>query len=234
MSNRAKKGLSSAAAMGLGLLGGIVLWWWWNRRMEEVEEYLEPRRREALAMPPMQHERVGPVGDITTGRRFETSYTLPDAARLEPEPLLEPELFEEPVVTIDTRLTELDIIEVEIEPVEETPVSVEATETTSELTTPAEEAAIPPRPKRDNFTVLEGIGPVVNELLHSAGIDTFEELAGTDVNRLTQILNDAELPMINPGTWPEQAELAAAENWDALNDLKNQLSGGRRRTKIND
>jgi predicted flap endonuclease-1-like 5' DNA nuclease len=148
--------------------------------------------------------------------------------------LLEPELFEEPVATADARVTELDIVEVGIEPVEETRVTAETTETTSEPATTAEEPVIPPRPERDNFTKLEGIGPVVNELLHSAGIDTFEELARTDVNRLAQILNDAELPMINPGTWPEQAELAAAENWDTLNNLKNELSGGRRRSKIND
>ena len=34
--------------------------------------------------------------------------------------------------------------------------------------------------------------------------------------------------MIDPSTWPEQASLAAAGEWDALQALQDELKGGRR------
>lgn len=82
--------------------------------------------------------------------------------------------------------------------------------------------------KSDNLTAIEGIGPKVNQLLHDAGIANFTQLAGTRVSRLEQILNEAGLTMIKADTWPEQAKLAAAEEWDRLEKLQDQLKAGRR------
>ncbi len=53
-------------------------------------------------------------------------------------------------------------------------------------------------------------------------------LATTDVNRLEQILKDASMTLADPATWPEQASLAAAGDWKALDILQDELSGGRR------
>jgi predicted flap endonuclease-1-like 5' DNA nuclease len=85
----------------------------------------------------------------------------------------------------------------------------------------------PPEP--DDLERIEGIGPKVAELLQSAGITTFEQLAQVDVEHLGQILKEVGLAMINPATWPEQAKLAAAGDWDAFQALQAEVKSNRRR-----
>lgn len=85
------------------------------------------------------------------------------------------------------------------------------------------------RSKMDDFRRLEGIGPKVNALLHEAGIRTYAELAQSGEEKLREILGGANLYMMDPGTWPEQADLAAKGDWEALEVLKEQLRGGRKK-----
>ncbi|GAB4412032.1 MAG: hypothetical protein Fur0044_06260 [Anaerolineae bacterium] len=81
----------------------------------------------------------------------------------------------------------------------------------------------------DDLKVIEGIGPKIAGLLNSAGITTFAQLAETEVSRLEQLLVEANLRRLaDPGTWPEQAKLAAAGDWEAFKALTDQLKGGRR------
>ncbi|UCC64224.1 MAG: hypothetical protein JSV36_03980 [Anaerolineae bacterium] len=80
----------------------------------------------------------------------------------------------------------------------------------------------------DDLTKVEGIGPKIQSLLQGAGIYTFSQLAATGASRLEQILAEAEMRLANPATWPEQAKLAAAGNWQALEKLQDALTGGRR------
>jgi predicted flap endonuclease-1-like 5' DNA nuclease len=79
----------------------------------------------------------------------------------------------------------------------------------------------------DDLTVIEGIGPKINSLLQEAGIRTYQELAEAQPDRISEILLASGLRLANPGTWPEQARLAAAGDWDGLKDLQNRLKGGR-------
>lgn len=83
----------------------------------------------------------------------------------------------------------------------------------------------PPEP--DDLTKVEGIGPKIAATFQGAGINTFEQLAATDVERLQTILDNAGIHLGNPATWPEQARLAAAEEWEALKTLQDELQGGR-------
>lgn len=81
----------------------------------------------------------------------------------------------------------------------------------------------------DDLTRIEGIGPKISSLLQAAGITTFAQLAATDVSRLKEILAEARLAALaDPTTWPEQARLAAAGEWEALRRLQAELKGGRR------
>ena len=80
----------------------------------------------------------------------------------------------------------------------------------------------------DDLKRIAGIGPKIAGVLQTAGIDTYDQLAATDVERLEQILSEAGIRLADPGTWPEQAGLAAAGDWDALARLQSQLKGGRR------
>lgn len=85
-------------------------------------------------------------------------------------------------------------------------------------------------PGPDNFRVIEGIGPVYNDVLHQAGITTYQQLSETTRDTLEKILRDAghsRLAAID--TWAEQAALAAAGDWDGLEKMQSTFKGGRRK-----
>jgi ribosomal protein L30 len=86
----------------------------------------------------------------------------------------------------------------------------------------------PVAPAADDLEVIEGIGPKIAGVLREAGISTFAELAATDTERLTEILQGANLRLASPETWAEQAGLAAADDWGGLKQLQERLKGGRR------
>jgi predicted flap endonuclease-1-like 5' DNA nuclease len=90
---------------------------------------------------------------------------------------------------------------------------------------------LPPRtgePEPDDLTRIEGIGPKFASVLRSMGISTYGQLAASDVDELRDVLRERGLYFADPTTWPEQAELATAGAWEALSDLQEELSAGRR------
>ena len=83
--------------------------------------------------------------------------------------------------------------------------------------------------KEDDLTKIEGIGPKIQSLLKDAGIRTWKQLSKTPTPKLRKILTDAgsRYKMHNPGTWAEQALLAADGKWDELKKWQDELDGGR-------
>lgn len=83
----------------------------------------------------------------------------------------------------------------------------------------------------DNFEVIEGVGPAIAQALRSNGVSGFGALAGMSVPALQALLDagGARFRTANPGTWPEQAALAAANRWADLRKLQDELIGGVRR-----
>lgn len=82
-------------------------------------------------------------------------------------------------------------------------------------------------PLLDDLTLIEGIGPKIAEILSEEGINTFLELANSDVDTLEHILDEARLSFADPSTWPEQARLANLQEWQALEAYQAKLKGGR-------
>lgn len=82
--------------------------------------------------------------------------------------------------------------------------------------------------KADDLTVVEGIGPKINELLNADGIKTFAQLAATSIPVIQNILDKAgpRFALAKPGTWPQQAALAAENRWAELRKLQDELKGG--------
>jgi predicted flap endonuclease-1-like 5' DNA nuclease len=82
----------------------------------------------------------------------------------------------------------------------------------------------------DDLTRIEGIGPKMTQVLGESGITTFAQLAATSPARLREILDAAgnRYRMIDPGSWPDQAALAAADDWSGFEALVARLKGGRR------
>ncbi len=83
--------------------------------------------------------------------------------------------------------------------------------------------------KENDLKLVEGIGPKIEELLHSAGITTWAQLAATEVSAISAILEEAgnQFSMHNPATWPKQAQLAADAQWEELEAYQDHLKGGK-------
>ncbi len=81
----------------------------------------------------------------------------------------------------------------------------------------------------DNLEIIEGIGPKIAQILNRNGIQTFVQLATTDIQRLRDILHTAgtRFRMHDPTTWAKQSALANVGKWDELKMLQNKLKGGR-------
>jgi predicted flap endonuclease-1-like 5' DNA nuclease len=87
---------------------------------------------------------------------------------------------------------------------------------------------------QDDLGAIEGIGPKIAELLRAAGISNFSQLAATPMAKLVSIL-DAGGPrfkLANPGTWGEQAALAAKNDWVGFDKIKKELVAGVRSSDV--
>ena len=80
-----------------------------------------------------------------------------------------------------------------------------------------------------DLTKIEGIGPKIAEILSNAGITNYAQLAGTDKERVKEILAEAgsKFTMHDPSTWGDQAQLAAEGKWDQLKKWQDVLEGGK-------
>ena len=120
-------------------------------------------------------------------------------------------------------------------PVAETPVVVETPVVEAPVAeTPVVEAApkaekAPKAPKLNDLKIVEGIGPKIEQLLNEGGINTWEELAAAEVDRLKEILDAAgsRYQIHDPSTWPAQSKFAAEGKWEELKEYQEMLIGGR-------
>ena len=81
----------------------------------------------------------------------------------------------------------------------------------------------------DDLTKIEGIGPKVCEILIAAGVPTFQALSSASVESIKQTLAAAGGVYANmdPTTWPQQAAMAAAGDWEKLQVWQDELDGGK-------
>ncbi|GAB5553483.1 MAG: hypothetical protein Sapg2KO_30740 [Saprospiraceae bacterium] len=83
---------------------------------------------------------------------------------------------------------------------------------------------------KDNLKKIEGIGPKIEKILNEKGILTFKDLSKAKITFLKEVLAEAgsRFKMHDPGTWAEQAKLAAAGETTKLATLQAKLKGGKR------
>lgn len=103
------------------------------------------------------------------------------------------------------------------------PKSDEQPKTTRSATTAQTEIAT------DDLKVIEGIGPKIAELLTNSGIATYAALAAASVDQLKSILEEAgrRYMVHDPGTWPQQAQLASEGKMAELKEWQDDLKGGK-------
>lgn len=109
--------------------------------------------------------------------------------------------------------------------VDETPKAVKAPKVAREKK--AKAAKIEKVP--DDLTKVEGIGKKIAALLVAENILTFKDLSKASVKKLKGILEVAgsKFQLHDPSSWPKQAKLAAAGNWEELETLQKELVGGK-------
>ncbi|MFH1298062.1 MAG: hypothetical protein ABIJ04_12475 [Bacteroidota bacterium] len=82
----------------------------------------------------------------------------------------------------------------------------------------------------NDLKIVEGIGPVIEGILHRAGINTWLELSNTLPSRIRAILDaedEEKFRIHDPATWPEQAGMAHRGEWKALVEYQEVLVGGK-------
>ena len=126
------------------------------------------------------------------------------------------------------------IVEVENVVIKDVPAVVEEEEAVEEVVEEVVKTAVIPEPEEpepiipDDLRKIEGIGPKISGILNDAGIFTFAQLAAASVAHLHKVVReDAGIRIAHPDTWPEQAQLAADGQWEALEVLQDKLVGGR-------
>ncbi|WP_052333962.1 hypothetical protein [Neolewinella persica] len=82
--------------------------------------------------------------------------------------------------------------------------------------------------KNDNFQIIEGIGPKVNAVLIDAGYKNWSDLAAADSGDIKNHLDAAgkRFGLCDPTSWPHQAKLADAGDWEALITYQKFTDGG--------
>lgn len=87
---------------------------------------------------------------------------------------------------------------------------------------------LPPSDPED-LKIIEGIGPVIEQMLKDAGIRNWQELADAGEERLRAVLQlgGEAFRIHDPASWPRQAALAAAGDWKAFRELTDFLIRGR-------
>ncbi len=85
------------------------------------------------------------------------------------------------------------------------------------------------RVAKDDLTLIEGVGPKAAKLLTTAGISNYAKLSASTPAEIKDILSKGgpAFQTMDPGTWPEQGQLAADGKWSDLNALKERLVGGK-------
>jgi predicted flap endonuclease-1-like 5' DNA nuclease len=83
----------------------------------------------------------------------------------------------------------------------------------------------------ENLEIIEGIGPAIATYLRANGVLSLARLAAMSEPSIRDLLDrgGSRFKIANPSTWAEQAALAAANRWEDLRALQDDLSGGVRR-----
>lgn len=83
--------------------------------------------------------------------------------------------------------------------------------------------------KENDLTIVEGIGPKIQELFHNHDVKTWKALSQCSVDKCQQVLQSGgeRFRMHKPDTWPEQAKMAHEGRWANLKNWQDQLDGGK-------
>jgi len=83
--------------------------------------------------------------------------------------------------------------------------------------------------KENDLTVVEGIGPKIQELFHNHDVKTWKALSECSVDKCQSVLDSGgdRFKVHTPRTWSEQAKMAYEGRWADLLKWQDELDGGK-------
>jgi len=83
--------------------------------------------------------------------------------------------------------------------------------------------------KENDLTIVEGIGPKIQELFHNYDIKTWKALSECSIEKCQNVLDSGgeRFRIHKPRTWPEQAKMAYEGRWEDLLKWQDELDGGK-------
>ena len=191
----------------VAIVAALVFWFWLSREQSSPEESAD----EALKSAENIKKRVEIKSDPEPS---EAKQSLKNEPKPEvPAPKTEPK----PEIAIPKAEPKPEVPAPKTEPKPEIPAP---------KTVPKAKKA---KAEPDDLTRIEGIGPKYAEILIAAGVDSYAKLAAMSADAIGEIIKQGGgRKAASITTWAEQAALAAAGDWEALEKLQASLSGGRK------
>lgn len=89
--------------------------------------------------------------------------------------------------------------------------------------------------KNDNLQIVEGIGPKMESVLKDNGVQNWSQLGSQTETSIRTILENYgnKYKIIDPTSWPEQAQIASQRQWSKLVSMQKGLYGGSATNQIN-
>ena len=198
--------------LGAAILGFFIGWFLKNNKITELQGYIDALedKNNRLQTDYNQNERL--LIECQTEKRKAEA---------------EKQQIEKLLIECNEKLTlsDIELEKIKIESTSQTLVS--APKTKSKAKTKSKTKT---KVKADNLKKIEGIGPKIALILKEAKIDSFVKLSKAKSEKISALLvkvGGNSYNRFDPTTWPEQAKLAAEEKWEELNNLQDELKGGR-------
>ena len=214
------------------IVGGIACYYFLQQQAKETSEIGPSSPKELAAAQSEIRELKSEVTRYQQQEKQLKDYQVQLQAKMEELQRATKEISEaqtqlqtlrEHVATAETKAQPVVAMPVEEPPKEETPPVRAVAEPPAKKSSPKKATHAEP----DNLRKVQGIGPKVAQILNEAGIQTFAQLAQTDVDRLKAILEEAgpSFKWMNPESWPKQAGFAAKGDSESLKKFQAELSG---------
>ncbi len=188
---------------------------------KKVEKKIEPKvELPPLPAVPPTEKKIPPTSAAAFKEATSRKIVVPPVPVIAKQAPPVIEQVPEPVVEEMQAPIEAKVEEVKVEaaaPIVDTPVPVKE-----------EESASAEVPIVEDLRKIEGIGPKLSKVLNAAGILNFQQLADKSTSELQDILDDAgpRYRIARPKSWPLQAAMAAAGDWDGLKAFQDEMRGG--------
>ena len=200
-------------------MGPLMWWWrWWlggdpnrDRRLSEADLLLDQQRDDAEHLTALVEERDREIERLRgVVANLERARDEAEQARSRLATDAEQARADAEQARADAEQARADAERAAAE------TDAAATSATPDVATGSE--VLGRRLALDDLTVIDGVGPKIAGVLADAGFDTWRALAAAEVERLRDVLVEANprYRMHDPSDWPAQAALLADGRWEAF------------------